>query len=222
MIAANAVEELRTALPALAAEAKRPAGAEGVQAAITPYFSMYPQPERGEDEWTAWWTIYIETCGHLPTEALVGGMKIWAALPDSEFVPKAGKLRELAQGAPTRGFRLYNRAHDSLVLADQLLGQFAVAESLERDQVKPPEQVEAVAGILAAFRAAQGRDRTSGRMLKPDREGPLDTRLAGQPAPGGHLTPEMYAAMGWAPPTPPAAAPEALEAHAQDPDRDFV
>jgi len=74
----------------------RPTGAQGVIAALTPLLAIYPQPERSEGEWRAWWAQYAEDLADVPPAALQEGVKAYRRGGDSEFFPKPGKLRALA------------------------------------------------------------------------------------------------------------------------------
>jgi hypothetical protein len=83
-------------------QARAPAGEEGVRRVLFAYFEVYPQPTRSNEAWSLWWAPYVETLQGLPLAALEAGMKTWAASPDAEFLPKPGKLRELAMTVRNR------------------------------------------------------------------------------------------------------------------------
>ncbi len=81
--------------------ALEPAGEVGVARVIAQRFVLFPQPERSDAEWSAWWQDYYDTLGDLPEEAVEGAMKAYVREPGAEFMPKPGRLRELAQGVVT-------------------------------------------------------------------------------------------------------------------------
>lgn len=97
-------------LPVLKAAATQPAGREGVMEVIGKRFALYPQPNRSEGEWAAWWADYVEVLAGVPWHALEAGMAEYVKNPTSEFMPKPGKLRELAMTTPARVALAYGRA----------------------------------------------------------------------------------------------------------------
>jgi hypothetical protein len=86
---------------ALADAARAPAGEKGVMRVIATRFPVFPQPDRSEGEWLVWWDAYTDALEDLPEEALEAGMREYLRQPDAEFLPKPGKLRELARQATT-------------------------------------------------------------------------------------------------------------------------
>lgn len=111
-------EECRAALPALKAVAQHKAGEEGVRAVIGKRFALYPQPERSEGEWAAWWADYADVLADLPLASLEAGMRAWVARPGSQFLPKPGELHELAFRTPSKTLRRYQRAKRAMDLLD--------------------------------------------------------------------------------------------------------
>jgi hypothetical protein len=112
-------EEARGALPALKAVAEWKAGPEGVRAVIGKRFALYPQPERSEGEWAAWWADYEEVLQDVPLASVEAAMRAWVARPSSEFLPKPGQLHELAYTTVSKTLRRYQRAKRALQLADE-------------------------------------------------------------------------------------------------------
>lgn len=104
------VAELRAALPALRAVASAPAGTEGVKAVIGRRTALYPPTYRDEAEAAAWWLDYYDVLADLSLASLEAGMRAYVAQPDSEFMPKPGRLRELAFSAPCRSLTRVHRA----------------------------------------------------------------------------------------------------------------
>lgn len=111
-------EEARAALPTLKAQAERRAGEEGVRKVIARRFATFPQPERSEDEWAAWWVDYVETLADLSLACLEAAMRAYVAQPSSEFMPKPGVLRHLAETTSSRALQRYYRARRAVQLAD--------------------------------------------------------------------------------------------------------
>lgn len=111
-IATNPVlrHELEMVYGRILREAKDRAGDEGVKAVIGRRFVLYPQPQRSEGEWVAWWGEYYTLLSDLPLASLEAAMRAWTARPDSEFLPKPGKVRELALSTPTRALKRLQRA----------------------------------------------------------------------------------------------------------------
>lgn len=198
MIADGLVEELRTKVPVLYSTASRRAELDGIKRALTPWFATYPQPERSDPEWLAFWQGYVVACGHQPEAALVGAMEAWAKFPDSEFLPKPGRLAEIAAKTPTAAFKLAGRAHQVLQLADDRMDRQRVAAGMQRDKVKPEEQVQAVSQMLADFKA---KSIAGAKRVPP--EGDKGPYIGGRLATGSALTPEMLRHLGRPVPPPP-------------------
>ena len=77
-------------------DATAPAGDAIVARIIGKRLAIYPQPDRSEDEWVAWWDAYYDTLSDLPEKCLEGAMRDWVRSP-AQFLPKPGELRALAQ-----------------------------------------------------------------------------------------------------------------------------
>jgi hypothetical protein len=168
------VAQARDALPALRDVATHKAGEEGVSAVLGKRFVLYPQPQRSDAEWAAWWSEYFALLSDLPLASLEAGMRAWVASPDSEFLPKPGKLRELAQITPCLSLRRYHRAKRALALVE--------AEQAKRDPADP----QAVRRMLDEFRAGtlKREDSPRGAAPMPD--------IGGVPDETG-VTPQMRA-----------------------------
>jgi len=94
----------------LRARATQPAGEVGVREVIGRRFAMFPQPDRTDAEWASWWADHFDVLADLSVGALEAAMQAWVKLPDAEFLPKPGKLRELALTTPSRAVGAYQRA----------------------------------------------------------------------------------------------------------------
>lgn len=81
-------------------------------------FALYPQPERSEGEWAAWWADYEEVLQDVPLASVEAAMRAWVARPTSEFLPKPGQLHELAYTTVSKTLRRYQRAKRALQLVD--------------------------------------------------------------------------------------------------------
>jgi hypothetical protein len=88
--------EARAILPALERTAKLKAGHEGVKAVIGRRFALYPQPPRSEAEGLRGGRTTSTCWPDVQLASLEAAMRAYVADPDSEFMPKPGKLRELA------------------------------------------------------------------------------------------------------------------------------
>lgn len=102
--------EAAKALPQLRHAATEPAGLPGVKRVLGRRFALFPQPERSDGEWSEWWADYVDAIGHLPEGAIEAAMSAWVRSPDAEFMPKPGKLLDLARTTPNRSIKAYERA----------------------------------------------------------------------------------------------------------------
>lgn len=160
--------EARAALPALKAVAEHKAGTDGVKAVIGRRLAIYPQPPRSEAEAAAWWADYYDVLSDVALASLEAGMRQYVADPSSEFMPKPGKLRELAFLAPCRSLGRYYRAKRAVQMADE-------PPALPAPRVDPAE----VRSLLAEFNAKSA-----------EKAKPALPSISGKPDAGG-LTPQM-------------------------------
>lgn len=166
------IAEARAILPALKQVAFAKAGTDGVRAVIGRRFATYPQPKRNDAEAAAWWADYYDVLSDVALASLKAAMRAYVALPDSEFMPKPGRLRELAFITPCRSLGRYQRAARAVQIADE-------PPSLPAPKVDPGE----VRAMLAEFNAKSAA-----------RKPPELPSIAGKPDAGG-LTAEMRAIM---------------------------
>lgn len=73
----------------------RPAGIEAVRSTLGQMFAIFPQPDRSDGEWVAWWSAYIEDLSEFPLASLEAACREYRR-GDVEFFPKPGILRKLA------------------------------------------------------------------------------------------------------------------------------
>lgn len=164
------LDEVREALPQLQAVAQAPAGRDGVKLVIGKRFALYPQPQRSEGESAAWWADYFDVLEDVPLASLEAAMRAYVADPKSEFMPKPGKLRELAFTTPSRSLTRFYRARRAVQIADE-----------PKALPAPPVDPSLVRQMLAEFQAA-----TDAKKART----PVMPSTAGKPDEGG-LTPQM-------------------------------
>lgn len=114
--------------------------------------ATYPQPQRTDGEWAAWWADYFETLADVALASLEAAMRAYVALPDSEFMPKPGRLREMAFLTPCRSLQRYQRAKRALQIAEESAPKIAAPKA-------DPADVKA---MLAEFHA-----KSVGAAIKP-------------------------------------------------------
>ncbi len=141
--------EATMAMPALRAAAQRPATPDEIRTIIGSRFPTYPQAKRTEGEAAAFWADYFDALDGLPPAMIEAGMAAHVRDPKSEFLPKPGRLAELAKAVPWAGRfnRAYNRARSAVVASQKAAEPKPVVE--ERPS---PEEVKAmVAETLKAL-----------------------------------------------------------------------
>jgi hypothetical protein len=140
------MDEARRAMPALKAEALRPATHDQIKAVISTRFALFPQPQRNTQEWAAWWADYFDAMDGLTPFAVEAGMAAWVRSADAEFMCKPGKLRELATTVPSdnRWAKAHYRA------------QKATAEAVKPEEpvrvAGPAPTREEIADVMASFK----------------------------------------------------------------------
>lgn len=173
------LEEAKAALPVLKAAAMQKAGRHGVREVIGRRFPLFPQPDRSDGEWAAWWEDYHQTLADVSWAALEAAMARYVADPASEFMPKPGKLLELARTTPNKAVRAYDRANRALAYHH---GQVAALPAPTERREPSTDEVAQVKRMLADFKV---------KNFDEPRRDTLPS-IAGKPDSGG-LTPEMRA-----------------------------
>jgi hypothetical protein len=136
------------ALPLLRQEALRPAGKAGVMRVISRRFALFPQPERDESEWAAWWADYVEALQDMTEAKIEAAMAAHIKSPEGEFLPKPGRLRALASEIETKSVAM--EALNRVTMLRNREEQAAPPES-EKERYKPSQ--EEMKAIMAEFHA---------------------------------------------------------------------
>lgn len=171
-------EEARAALPALKAVAEWKAGEDGVRAVVSKRFALYPQPQRTEGEWAAWWDDYIDVLSDVPLACLEAAMRAWISRPGTEFMPKPGQLRDLAYTTVSKSLRRYQRAKRAL-------------DQIDRPAALTPAYPDGVA-VDTAAEIKRMMEEFKAKSAIPSTPKPPLPSISGKPD-GGGLTPEMRA-----------------------------
>ena len=111
--------EAERVMPALRTEALRPATQDEIRRIIGARFATFPQAKRTEGEAAMWWADYFDALESCTAAQIEAGMAAWVRDPRSEFLPKPGKLAELARttdsaGKWTRAFYRAKRAVEAV------------------------------------------------------------------------------------------------------------
>lgn len=144
--------EATMALPALRAAALRPATQAEIKSIIGSRFATYPQPKRNEGEAAAFWADYFAALDGLAPAQIEAGMGAHVKDPKAEFLPKPGRLADLARTTPSDGkwTRAHNRARAAVEASRQL-----EAPKARDDASRPtPEELKAVMATFKAKMAA--------------------------------------------------------------------
>ncbi len=170
--------EARVALPALRACADHPSGQEGVRHVVGRRFVIYPQPERLDWEWSAWWADYFEALEDVPLVALTAAMATWVKRAESQFLPKPGELRAIALDSVTRE----GLACDTIMRAERIEGNRHRRPDPEPEApLISPEERERVKAMVADY-LAKAKARLPPPVVMRPNQGEVD---------GGGLTAEM-------------------------------
>lgn len=152
-------------------------------------FVLYPQPERSEAEWEAWWADYTAPLKDLPLAALEHAMAAHVASPDAEFLPKPGKLRAVALSAKYPAAVAYARSARAVAIADQAAQRRREPPKLNTLPEGHKDR-EAVKTMMAEFRATM-----AARSVKEAAARPAIRPTHGKTDETG-ITPQLRALMG--------------------------
>ena len=117
--------EARNVLPMLRQLATAPATAKAIREIVGRRFATFPQPVRSAGEWEAWWADYADALAGVPAPAIEAGMKSYVAMPDSEFLPKPGRLLELALSTPNDAARAFEACRMASDIEDRRRQNYA-------------------------------------------------------------------------------------------------
>ena len=160
--------EAVSVLPALKAVAEHRAGADGVRRVIAKRFPTYPQPQRTDEEWADWWADYMETLEDVSLASLEAAMRAYVAMPGSEFMPKPGRLRELAFLTPCRALQRFQRAKRAVQIScEQPEPRDPTPEERTQAARTAEENAEAIRKIAAEFKAKSLSEATALRPPLP-------------------------------------------------------
>lgn len=107
-------------LPVLRQAAQRPATMAEIEMIFKPRFeTLGVKMDRSPEQWAVWWADYAEALKGLTAAAIEAGMQAYLQLPETEFFPKPGKLKHLAQSTPNGGkwAKAYSRAKAAITPA---------------------------------------------------------------------------------------------------------
>jgi|GEM_PF-1264493 len=171
-------------MPAMRHAALRPASEKEIRDIIGSRFGTFPQPQRDEGEAMAFWADYLDALAGLTPAQIEGGMKAWVSDPKAEFLPKPGKLADLARQSTQVGrwTRAYNRAQAAVVAS-----QKPEAPALAGPKHSPEEVRALVAETLAAL-----SETPTAKMMAARKAAMPRTPSAPLP-PGSHMSAEMRA-----------------------------
>lgn len=150
--------EAGSLLPTLAQRVHQGATRPEIKDILFARFVVYPQPQRHDWQWDLWWADYYAILEGLTGEAIDAGLTKWVGLPDSEFFPKPGQLKALAEKTPTRTGRtigIVQKAMTAAAEAARPVARSSVAPPHLKHVPKPPEDRQAVRGMIDEFRADQ-------------------------------------------------------------------
>lgn len=162
--------ECELALPTLRDEATRGAAANEIIAVLSKRFALFPQPDRTDAEWSAWWADYIEALGDVAPAAIEAGMAEYVRQVDSEFFPKPGRLRELAKTVP-------NKMARACQIAEWAVRRAATREEAEAIEPRPepaPADRAQVRDMLESFKLDLAARQPPRKPPRPPVSGPID------------------------------------------------
>lgn len=145
-----------------------------IKSIIGQRFVLFPQPQRNDGEWAAWWADYIEALSDLTPFAVEAGMAAWVKRPEAEFMCKPGKLRELATTVPNdnRWAKAHMRAQKATYVPPK-------PEPVQIEDRSARPSSEDIAAEMAKFHAVMAdKDPIAKMQLKrrPPPQGRVDER----------------------------------------------
>jgi hypothetical protein len=162
--------EARVNLPAIRNRAMLPAGEEGVRQVVGEALATYPQPDRNDAEWAAWWAPYLSLCADLPMMALRLAMLEHQRGKHRAWLPKAGDLRELALRTRTPAAVAVTRIRRAIALAES---KRSLPDASH--QAPTPEEREEMTRMAAEL-VAHLAEKTPAIPRRPPAQGVTDAR----------------------------------------------
>lgn len=170
--------EAKAGLPALTTVATFPAGRAGVQRVLAKALVIY-RMDMTEPEWALWWDSYVDDLGDLSEAALEAGMKAHRLSQNAEFMPKPGRLRDLARTTPNRPTSMLERVQAALdrVEARESAARRAALQNEPQEPDRPRLTKTQVDEMLADYRAQMQVRRDANRPAPvPPQHGRTDER----------------------------------------------
>lgn len=115
---------------------------------ISRRFALFPQPERDEAEWAAWWADYVEALQDMTEAKIEAAMVAHIKSADGEFLPKPGRLRALASEIETKSAAM--EALNRVTMLRNREEQAAPPEP-EKERYRPSQ--EEMRALMADFHA---------------------------------------------------------------------
>jgi hypothetical protein len=97
----------------------RPASSGEIVSELAPLIALYGVQDKGEDEWAAFWSIYIEDLARYPRWVVAEASRSYRRQKDSNWFPRPGPLRALCEEA----FRISCAAQSRLSCALKATGK---------------------------------------------------------------------------------------------------
>lgn len=111
----EARQELAVALPQLERHGE-PCGAKAVIAQLAPLAALYGVSDKSEGEWKAFWRFYVDALSTLPLHALKDAVTEYVGDAKSEFFPKPGPLKAMAERHAAPIWTAVSRARRALAI----------------------------------------------------------------------------------------------------------
>lgn len=162
------------AMPALKEQALKPATEDQIKSIIGQRFVLFPQPQRNDGEWAAWWADYIDALSDLTPFAVEAGMAAWVKSPDAEFMAKPGKLRDLATTVPNEN--RWAKAHMRAQKATFVAAPNVPEEPEDRSDRPSADDIKAVMEPFLATMAEKDPWAQMQAKRKPPPQGQVDDR----------------------------------------------
>ena len=142
------IAEAKAVLPSLHRQVEG-GGDAVVRNVIGRRFETYPQPQRSDAQWAAWFADYYDALSDQPGAAIEAGMRQWVRTDTTGFMPKPGQLLALVKIAAEPQWQALSRANRiakiqpvSFVSAETLEERRKMAEAVRAAVAPKPPVVE--------------------------------------------------------------------------------